>query len=302
MDLNGARQFVSVVNHGSFRKAARALGLPTSTLSDRIVALERELGVALFVRTTRHLVTTDAGNELYESCADAVTTLHEAGERLSGRSATASGTLRITAPPDFAEPELAAAVRAYRARYPGVRVETYLTNRFVNLVTERFDIAIRGGHLRDSGLVARRLGAGTMVLVASPAYVASAPPLRHPKDLARHPCIGFEGDTIERGAASWKLRSEGGSRCHARPKLAVTSTSLAVVLQHAVHGEGVALVPSYHVRQPILEGALMRVLPRWDTAAIPVHVVVPALRVPSSRTKEMVALLVAHLGPLVADA
>src|SRR5262245_14409163 len=110
MDLNSARQFVAVVDAGSFRKAATTLGTSVSTLSDRVAHLERDLGIALFVRTTRRLTITEAGRELYESCANAVAIMAAAGERVSGRGTTPTGTLRITAPLDFAEAELVSAI------------------------------------------------------------------------------------------------------------------------------------------------------------------------------------------------
>ncbi len=300
MDLNSAGLFVSVVDLGSFRKAALHLGVPVSTLSERITGLERALGVALLIRTTRRLTVTDAGRDLYDGCAAAVAALREAEERVSGLATIPAGTLRITAPAEFAEVQLADAIREYRRKHPHVRVETLLTNRYVDLIGEQFDIAVRGGHLTDSGLIARRLGVGSMILVASPAYLTSAPAPNHPRDLKHHPCVGFSGEGLTRGGIVWQLRGDAGARCAFKPQLDVTSSSLTVTIEHAQHDGGIALIPSYMVREALRAGRLVRVLPRWATAPIPVHIVVPQLRVPSTKTKDMVALLHARLQPLLA--
>lgn len=303
MDLNSARQFVGVVEAGSFRKAAVRLELPVSTLSDRIASLERELGVALLVRTTRRLTVTEAGRELYDHCAAAVTAMLSAAERVTSRGPHPTGTLRITAPADFAAGELAAAVRDYRRRYPDVQVETHLTNRHVDLVAEQYDIAIRGGHLSNSGLIVRRIGTGTLVLVASPTYVASAPTLRHPKDIAQHTCVGFVSEgTSSRMNVHWPLRSDAGARCRVAPRFDVKASTLTLVIEHLAQDGGVGLVPSYLVKGHLRDGSLMRVLPRWSTGPVPVQIVTPELRVPSLKTREMVSLLLARLKPLLGDA
>jgi DNA-binding transcriptional LysR family regulator len=301
MDFNSARQFVGVVEAGSFRKAARQLDLPVSTLSDRIAGLERELGVALLVRTTRRLTVTEAGRELYDSSAAAVAALLEARERVTSRGPHPTGTLRITAPADFAGAELVAAVSDYRKRYPAVQVETYLTNRYVDLIAEQYDIAIRGGNLSNSGLLVRRIGTGTLVLVASPNYLASAPTLRHPKDILQHACVGFVGEGLSRTSALWPLRSDAGARCRIEPRFGVKASTLALVVGHLASDGGIGLIPSYLVKEHLRAGTLVRVLPRWSTAPIPVQIVVPQLRVPSLKTKEMVSLLLARLQPLLAD-
>lgn len=301
MDLNSARQFVGVVEAGSFRKAAHRLDLPVSTLSDRIAGLERDLGVALLVRTTRRLTVTEAGRELYESCAAAVAAMLDARERVTSRGPHPTGTLRITAPADFAGAELVAAVSDYRKRYPNVSVETYLTNRYVDLIAEQYDIAIRGGNLSNSGLIVRRIGTGTLVLIASPVYVASVPALRHPRDVLGHSCVGFVGEGLSRTSALWPLRSDDGARCRISPRFGIKASTLALVIEHLRSDGGVGLIPSYLVKEHLRDGSLVRVLPRWSTAPIPVQIVVPELRVPSLKTKEMVSLLLARLQPLLVD-
>lgn len=302
LELDSAHHFVTVVKAGSFRAASRALSIPVSTLSDRVAALERALGVALLVRTTRRLVVTDVGRAYFEKAEAAVALLQSANEDVASQRRQPAGTLRITGPTDFAAAELAAAIRDYRSRFPEVRVETYLTNRLVDVVAEGYDLAIRGGHLPDSGLIARRIGAGTLVLVASEAYLASAPALRHPRDLERHACIGFLRDDQDRADAVWRLRSSAGARHRVLPVFAAASTSFSVLIEHVVLGTGVAQLPWHLVRDELRRGSMVQVLPRWTDAGIPVHLVYPALRVPSSKVREMVSLLEARLRRLLATA
>lgn len=291
MELDSALHFVAVVKAGSFRGASRALSIPVSTLSDRVAALERSLGAALLVRTTRRLAVTDAGRAYFEKAEAAVALLQSAEEDVSSRGGRPRGALRITGPTDFAAAELAETIRDYRARFPDVRVETYLTNRLIDLVAEGYDLAIRGGHLPDSSLIARRVGSGTLVLVASASYLATAPQLRHPRDLERHDCIGFLRDDQDRADNVWRLRNTSGATHRLRPALAVASTSFSVLIEHVKLGAGVALLPWHLIKDELQRGSMIQVLPRWTDAGIPVHLVYPALRVPSTKVKEMVALL-----------
>ncbi len=120
-----------------------------------------------------------------------------------------TGTLRITAPADFPSSELSAAVIEFRNKYPQVKVETHISNRYVDLITEGFDIAIRGGHLEDSSLRSKRLGVGNLVVVASSRYLQGASAIQHPRDFAAHPCIGFS--RLFPGGKIGDFQREGGA-------------------------------------------------------------------------------------------
>lgn len=299
LDLDATRAFVAVAKAGSFRGAARNLGVPLSTLSDRVAALERNLGVALLVRTTRKLALTDAGRTFHAEAGRALALLQEASERVASLREQPSGLLRLTAPADFACAELTSAIAAYRARCPNVEVRTHLTNRFVDLITEGYDIAIRGGHLADSGLIAKRVGAGSLVLVASHGYLAATPALRHPRELSRQVCIGFHNEERDNQEVVWRLQSASGARFDVHPQLAVTSTSLAMVSEHVRQGLGIALLPWHLVGDDLRRESLVRVLPQWAVAPVPVHIVYPALRVPSLKVQYMVEMLHERLRSLM---
>jgi DNA-binding transcriptional LysR family regulator len=299
MDLNSASFFVSVVKAGSFSAASRALSVPVSTMSDRVAALEKTLGAALLLRTTRKLKLTDAGAAFFQKAEAAVALFQAARDEVSGLSQRPTGTLRITGPIEFASAELAEVIQEYRTRCPEVEVEIHQTNRFVDLITEGYDIAIRGGHLPDSSLVARRLGAGCSILVASAGYLSSAPALRHPRDLLHHGCLGFVGQERERGDGHWSLRTKEGGKSRVKPAFAAASTSFSVLLELVRAGAGVALLPQYLVQDDLRRGRMTQVLPGWATASAPMHLVYPAQRITTPKVSVMIPLLERRLRALL---
>lgn len=197
LDLNDIVVFARVVETGSFTAAARLLAMPKTTVSRRVAALEREVGVRLLQRTTRSLNVTDAGRLYYEQSSQALRTIEEANLRLAEARAEPSGTIRISAPVGFGGHFLTAAVVDFLAIYPKTKVELRLTDDKLNLVEDGIDLAFRTGILQDSTLIARKLGSTHRLLCASPDYPprgagapggSRAPPVRHcgPFDLG-HP-------------------------------------------------------------------------------------------------------------------
>lgn len=167
MDYNDLALFTRVVERGSFSDAARAAGLPKSSVTRGIARLEKELGVRLIQRTTRQRGVTDAGRELYERVRTAVGALEEAADAIREHGKEPRGTVRVTAPVDAAMMNLPEAMVAFAHKYPSIHVEMLLSNRVVDLVAEGIDIAIRAGRLADSTLVARKVGSTAAGLFAS---------------------------------------------------------------------------------------------------------------------------------------
>src|SRR5258708_10356521 len=185
-DLNNIVVSTRVVEAGSFTAAARLLGMPKTTVSRRIAALEREVGVRLVQRTTRSLNMTDAGRLYYEQSSQALRTIEEANLHLAEARAEPSGTIRISAPVGFGGYFLMHTVVDFLAMYPKTKVELRLTDDRLNLVEDGIDLAFRTGILADSTLIARKLGATHRVLCASPAYLARRGVPAEPADLVRH--------------------------------------------------------------------------------------------------------------------
>src|SRR6476646_4336890 len=171
MDYNDLALFTRVVERGSFSDAARAAGLPKSSVTRSIARLEKELGVRLIQRTTRQRGVTDAGRELYERVRGAVVALEEAAQAVREHGREPRGIVRVTAPGDAAMLGVPEALAKLSARYPSIHVEMVLTSRVLDLVADGIDLAIRAGRLADSSLVARKVGSTNAGLFASPDYL-----------------------------------------------------------------------------------------------------------------------------------
>lgn len=291
MDLNAAMIFVRVARLGSFTKAARDLGLPNSTVSDRVSDLERSLGVSLLVRTTRKLHLTEAGSAFFEKAEIAVAALMNAGEEASSFQKRPTGTLKITATADFDIASICDAVIEYRERFPEVNVELCLTNRLVDMAREQFDIAIRAGSVKDSSLTAKRLGVSGLVLVANPKYLQRSPAIRQPSDLSAHECLVIFPEADRDSPATWNLISSSGEERQVEPRAHVSSNSAGAIKYLALIGEGIALIPPTLVHEDIAKGRLVRVLPAWSTPPWPSYLVYAASRLASPKVKEMIPLL-----------
>ncbi len=287
MDLNEAAVLVRVVQGGSFTKAAQSLGLPKSTVSRRVAELEARVGVRLLQRTTRKLSLTDSGRLYYEHAARALAELEHAERSVAELGATPRGTLRLTTPLAFSL--LGPLLAEYLRRYPEVSVELYASDRRVDLVAERFDLALRAGPARDSSLVARRLGAVRRVLVAAP-KLAQKLRLRAPADLTREHCLVFAPDGHE-----WTLTSGNKTlRVQVTPRLTVNDYDMLSSVARA--GYGVALLPEYQCSSEVEAGALRRVLPAWSAPEVPVYALYPSARHLSPSVRALLELLREGLG------
>src|SRR5215469_1068819 len=192
MNLDDIAVFVRVVEAGSFSAAARRLEMPKATVSAKIARLEKRLGLSLIQRTTRKLRVTEAGEEYFRHCADAIREVELAEAALQSTSGKPSGVLKITAPVDLGHTLLPRIVNAYTARYPDVSVELFVTNRIVDLVGEGIDLAIRPSQaLKDSSLIAQRFFEIGSNLWASPRYLERLGALAHPRDLTKAAVVGF---------------------------------------------------------------------------------------------------------------
>jgi DNA-binding transcriptional LysR family regulator len=215
------------------------LGVPRSTVSRRISALEQALGTRLLQRTTRRVELTSAGKTYLHACGPALGTILEAGRALTTDAAETAGRLRVTAAVNLGEVLLGDVVAECLARYPELNIELVLTDRQVNLVEEKFDLAFRSGTLKDTSLVAHELGRAQLGCFATREYLRDHGTPRAPRDLLRHDCILFTPLT-PRGR--WTFRSHGRTvEVPVRGRLIVNSLPLA--LDAAVRGLGIARVP-----------------------------------------------------------
>lgn len=290
MDLNQAAVFVKVVQAGGFSAAARLLGLPTSTVSHRVAMLEKRLGVTLLQRTTRRLHLTDAGQVYFDHASAGLVQMFDAEAAVTEATAEPRGLLRVTAPVDIGDQILASILCKMRSQWPKVDVELVLMNRYVDLVAEGIDVAIRTGSLQDSTLIARHAGIARWMAYASPDYLAGAATIDSPQALRHHRCLQF----TPLGREIWTLYgSESSLTVPMSGQTIVNDIGLIMALTLA--GEGVALLPVYLCRQACDEGRLVKVLPEWHAKADPIHVVYPRQRFMAPKLRAFIEVAVEEL-------
>lgn len=273
-DLNDFRYFALIVDHGGFSAAERAARITKSKLSRRVALLEERLGVRLLQRSTRRLALTEAGQAFYEHCAAMVVEADAARAAVEQLRSEPAGTVRITCPLIMAQLYVARIVANFMRQYPKVRVEFNATDRSVNLIEERVDIALRarGGGLSDPGLIARKIASGRFVLVASPGYVESKSPLtiEEPGDIAKLDTIGHSIEGMEQ---SWSLVATDGRTAKLAHTPRLLCSDYVVQYQAAVGGIGIALLPMRQVWGGLNDGSLVRVAKEWGTPVQDIHLV-----------------------------
>jgi DNA-binding transcriptional LysR family regulator len=287
-DMGHMAVFVRVVEAGSFAAAARSLGTTTSAASKRVARLEERLGVRLLARTTRTLSLTEPGAELFGRASRILHDIESAQIELSRHVDTPRGTLRVSAPTSFCESRVVPALSRFLERHAEVSVELSVSDRFVDLVGERFDLAIRVGAVSADGLVVRRLGAEPAVVVAAPSYLAARGQPASPDDLLRHDCLRY---TLVPPRHEWRFADRRGERfVPATGRFA--SDHGGSIRAAAIQGLGLAWLPRFMVDDDLRDGRLVAVLAQWETRTYPIQAVLPPGRDPLPKTRAFVDFLV----------
>jgi DNA-binding transcriptional LysR family regulator len=295
MDLNRVSAFVRVVQEGSFTSAAKALGVPKSSVSRSVAQLEEELGLRLLHRTTRKLHLTDAGAAYYERVARALVDIDEATSAAAEMQAQLRGVVRVTAPVDLGVWALAPIVARFARKHPTIQVDVVLTGRVVDLVAESVDLALRVGDLRDSSLVARRIGYLHGSLWATPKYLARKGTPASVDDLAAHDCVVFR-PVAARGV--WQLVDRAGGERSVQVTGPVASDDLLFVRKLVALGAGIGLVPDFLCDHEAERGSIVRVLPDWGMRGGMLHLVYPTARYVPQRVVAFRECLLAELAEL----
>lgn len=265
------RTFIAVVKQQSFTSAGRTLGKSKALVSKHIGELEERLGARLLNRTTRRVSVTEIGRAYYDRATALVGEFDTLEDSVKTVAGLPRGVLKITAPQSLGELELMELVAAFRAKYPDIEIDIFLSDRIVDLVGEGFDIALRISEAPDSALIARKLCAMRVVVCASPQYLARYPAPVVPEDLAGHTCIV---DTNFQGRDVWRFK-RGNARLPVRVASAIAANS-AVAVRHALRaGLGVGLCPEFVVARDIREGRLVELLADYGDLALTVHLVYP---------------------------
>lgn len=292
LEPNDLLLFAKVVDEGSFSRAAERMGLPKSTLSRRITALETELGERLLLRTTRKLSLTDFGHGVLEHARQMAAEVEAAAALAQQRQIEPSGRLRVSMPGDLANVALVPFLDAFVARYPSVELEIDLSPRRVDLIGENFDLAIRMGKLGDdASLAARRLAVFSAGLYASPRYLARRGTPSEPEALMEHDALRLLARNGE--PLSWIL-SRGEQRWEGIPPGRVTANSPDLLIRLARTGAGIAVVPDHYAQAYVERGELVRVLADWNTPSTTAWAVFPGRRLMPARTRVFLDMLAAE--------
>ncbi|WP_162515677.1 LysR family transcriptional regulator [Aeromonas sobria] len=265
VDLELMGLFATVVEQGSFTRAAELLGMPKSSVSQKISRLEAQLGVRLLQRTTRKLSLTPQGELYVEHCQGLLVLARSANLAMARLRSAPAGRVRITAPEATGTLLLGKILAEFRALYPEVVLELTLSDEQEDLVGEGYDLALRAAPLKDSSLICRRIGQVARHLVAAPAYLAAHGMPQQLSELGRYACL------VHSAMPVWPLQ-EGGWR----PQGACVSNSLLALREMALHDGGIALLPHHVCAGDLAAGRLQKVLPDQPIPANPFYLIYPS--------------------------
>ncbi|WP_028534965.1 LysR family transcriptional regulator [Paludibacterium yongneupense] len=286
--LDAMSIFAAVVDNGSFTGAARQLGLPKSTVSQRVAELEQGLKLRLLHRTTRKLSLTEAGQLYLGFCRRIVETGQAADAALSRLSGTPAGNLRLTAPEASGRVLLPQLLAQFRRRHPQVTVTCILADEQLDLVAERIDLALRAGRMADSSFVSRRLGPVRRLLVAAPDYLSRQGMPSTPEALAQHALL------VHDGSLQWPLRHDGGIYPLTPAAPTHLANNLGYLRSLALAGEGIAMLPLYLCRDDLMTGRLHTVLESCPPLDNIYYAIYPSRRHPSAALLALLDFLVEY--------
>lgn len=287
--LTGMEVFTRVAQSGSFSTAARQMGMSKSAASKHVAELETRLGVRLLNRTTRRLALTEAGRAYVERCQRILEDLNETELSVRDLHREPRGMLKLTAPVAFASEHLAPALPAFLAQHPHIEIDMHLSDRFVDLLDEGFDLALRIGRLADSSLVARRIGQVRRIVCAAPSYLKQHGAPETPAALRGHNCLHYTNISLDE---EWRFTDKAGapipSAIAAGSVRANDGQALRAV---AVAGAGIVSLPDFLVAREIHDGKLTPLLEAYAQTESPIHAVYPHNRHLSGKVRAFVDFL-----------
>jgi DNA-binding transcriptional LysR family regulator len=290
--LTSMAVFRQAVDLGSFAAAARRFGMSPEMAGNHVRALEARPGVRLLNRSTRRLHLTEAGSLYYLRCRKILADIEATEAEASALNDTPRGRLRIAVPVTFGVRQIAPAVAAYMQRFPEVTFDVAVSDRFVHLIEEGFDLAIRIGLLPDSDLIARRLATAHLVVCAAPGYLERAGRPETPSDLSAHACLVY-AETEEPDV--WEFVGPDGRTVTVHVSGPLTATGAEFVHALGLAGQGVLRGPSFSFEDDIAAGRLVPLLSDWrSTRELVIHAVYPHRSLVSAKVRGFVDLLAAR--------
>jgi DNA-binding transcriptional LysR family regulator len=281
--------FSAVVENGSFTAAAEELGVSKSVVSKQVSFLERHLGVQLLQRTTRRLRLTQAGEVFANYSQRIMSEVQEAEQSVLPLQSEPQGRLRISAPESLAMSLLPEVLIGFQQRFPRLELDIHITGRFIDLVEEGIDVALRVGELNDSSLVARLLMPCSFHVCASPEYLKNYGSPKHPKELSKHNCLIYsQGPQSE----NWFFRDENGKGTHIKVEGNLRSDTGNLLMGAALNGNGIFIAPTYMVTSALKEGRLETVLDDYTPSTTGLYAVYPYSKLISTKVRVFVDYLV----------
>ncbi|GGE13119.1 LysR family transcriptional regulator [Rhizobium anhuiense] len=292
-NLNDLHLFVQAVDSGSFTAAARHLGIPKSTVSKRVAELEGRLGVRLIQRTSRSFALTELGREFFQHAQASMIEAEMAEGIVRRHLAEPAGSVRLTASVPTAQFTLTEHLPALAARYPKLRLSVHVTDRFVDIVQEGFDIALRShrGPLPDSALVQRKLASHPFLILASPDYISTHGQPHRPEELAEHATI-----MTSLTENQWRLYTDHGDEALVSLQSVMAADEPYVLMETAAAGLGITCLPTSVCRKALADGRLVRVLPEWTAGSIETTILMPHRRGQLPAVRAVVDFLAEQLG------
>jgi DNA-binding transcriptional LysR family regulator len=287
--ITGVQLFARIVETGSFSKASADLGVSQPTATKHVAALEAKLGARLLNRNTRGVSATEIGALYYEKCKTIQRELEEADNLASLLQSKVGGQLRISTSVAFGRRVATPLALRFMVEHPEVSVDLSFDDRYVNLVEQGVDLALRMGRLADSSLGARYLGTNPWLVAGAPAYLARAGAPDTPADLARHACLVYSS---VQGDDRWQFTDAGGRRgLTVAVQGPLRSNSLSAVLAAARAGHGLAALPWYVAREAVADGSLRPVLEAFALPVQELHAVYPSPKLVPSKVAAFIAFL-----------
>ncbi len=291
--LTALNAFVTVAETGGFSKAARQLGVATSSLTRLLDSLEEQLGTALFTRTTRAVTLTDSGITYLEQIAPLLNELQHADESITGQGSEAVGPLRVSAPVSFGRLFLGPRIAGFLQEHPRVSLDMDLSDAVADLASERIDLAVRiGVPQQQAGLIVRKLAEHRRYVIASADYLAHHGRPESPQALAAHECLRF---AYRQGPQRWTF-AQGGQRMQVDVKGRLSANSADLLRDAVIGGHGIALLAEWLVGEDVRQGRLLRLFEDWDVNPLDEEVCVYAAYLPNRRNSRKVQAFLDFLG------
>lgn len=287
--LTGIVAFARAASYGSFTAAARSLSVSPSAVSKTIQRLEQQLGLSLFTRTTRSLVLTPEGRDLHERALQLLRAAEDVVQSAAAARAEPAGTLKVAAPLPIGTRLLAPALPEFRRRHPKLKIDLRLNDRFVNLVEEGIDVAIRVGQLADSTLISRGFAPNRVGAYASPAYLAARGMPRKPEDLRDHDCVNFRYQTS--GQPLRWLFQVGSRTIEFTPDATIVVDVSDAVVEVLAAGGGIGMTASWIAAPYVERGLLVPVLAEFSVDRSAITAVWPESRRGSPNVKAFISFL-----------